>query len=280
MYLPLDITPNGGPVMPRGRMISKSICRSGQVNSLSSDLSRLTFTWLIPWQDVEGRIDADPIQIKLNLFKHRKDVTVAKIGRILQELDDAKLIVLYEANGNQYAWFPGFNKHQQGLRKEREAVSEIPPFDGSSSELTPGVTPGVTPAESQELLRAEVQVQVQVQSKRECKGLAPRLEPYPGVLLTEDEHAKLVTAVGEEYIKDFGLQKQAKGYTYKSDFAAIQTWKRNDEKREAKNGNGQKLQPRLEVDNEHFKQFSAKIDRDAAERAANDDGTWPDVGDM
>lgn len=123
--------------MPRGRFISKSITRSRRVNSLSTDLTRLTFTWLLPFQDCEGRIDADPVFVKQALYKNRKDISIPKVARMLQELHDAELIVLYEVDGSQYAWFPGFAEHQSGIRKDREAPSELPPYCGSYSRVTP-----------------------------------------------------------------------------------------------------------------------------------------------
>ena len=43
--------------MAKGRMINQKICSNRRVNELSSDLSRLGFTWLIPFLDVEGRLE-------------------------------------------------------------------------------------------------------------------------------------------------------------------------------------------------------------------------------
>ena len=81
--------------MPEGRMIKRVISESKKLGRLPSDSSRLLYTWLIPWLDVEGRHSADPEIIKGHIFPKVRSMTIKKIERLLQELNDEKLIVLY-----------------------------------------------------------------------------------------------------------------------------------------------------------------------------------------
>ncbi len=49
--------------MADGRILSKRVTRSDKIASLSSDTARMIYSWLIPYLDVEGRIEADSIRI-------------------------------------------------------------------------------------------------------------------------------------------------------------------------------------------------------------------------
>lgn len=151
--------------MAEGRMLSKRISRSFKVSTLNSDTARLFFTWLIPYLDVEGRIEADPLLIKADLFPLLDHITVRVINRILRELSDAGLIILYECNGRKYLQLEQFETFQKNLRKDREAPSRIPP---PSSGVTPDLLrsdAGPTPAQRK---LKEVKI-------REAKGDTPDL---------------------------------------------------------------------------------------------------------
>ena len=113
--------------MARGRMISKVISLDEKVNALSDDTCRLLFTWLITHLDCEGRIYGDAQAIKSIVFP-RRNISVRKIENYLKELESCRLIFRYSVNGNQYLWMKNFEKHQTGLRKDRESPSQIPPF--------------------------------------------------------------------------------------------------------------------------------------------------------
>jgi len=113
--------------MARGRMIANQICRDKKIHELSDDTSRLAFTWLITFADVEGRTYGDPAIVRSMVFPRRSDVTVNEMDTYIQEWCDAGLIVRYEAAGDLFIWFPAFEKNQPGLRKDREQDSIIPP---------------------------------------------------------------------------------------------------------------------------------------------------------
>ena len=111
--------------MARGRMIANEITKDKDINQLSSDLSRLAFTWLITFADVEGRTYGDPALVRSMLFPRRDDITIAQVEAFIQEWHDVGLVVWYEAQGDLWIFFPNFHKHQQ-LRRDKEAPSHIP----------------------------------------------------------------------------------------------------------------------------------------------------------
>lgn len=113
--------------MARGRMISKAISLDEKVNALSDDTARLLFTWLIAHLDCEGRMHGDAITVKSIVFP-RRNISQRKVEKYLKELEKTELIFRYSVNGNQYLWMKNFEKHQVGLKKNREAQSQIPAF--------------------------------------------------------------------------------------------------------------------------------------------------------
>jgi len=108
-------------------MISKDITLDKRVNDLSDDTSRLAFTWLITFADREGRTHGDPALLRSLLFPRRIDVSIEQIKSYIKEWQDAGLIVWYESNNDLWIAFPKFDKHQIGMRKDREPESVIPP---------------------------------------------------------------------------------------------------------------------------------------------------------
>jgi hypothetical protein len=107
-------------------MITNEIARDKRINDLSDDTSRLAFTWLITFADSEGRTYGDPALVRSMLFPRRTDITFERMAGIIQEWHRLGLVVWYEAQGDRFIYFPSFEKHQVGLRKDREAPSTIP----------------------------------------------------------------------------------------------------------------------------------------------------------
>jgi len=113
--------------MARGRFVSKAISLDEKVDALCDDTCRLLFTWLITHLDCEGRMYGDAQTVKSTVFPRRKD-SVGKIEKYLKELESRGLISRYFVDGNQYLCMKNFEKHQPGLRKDKESPSQIPPF--------------------------------------------------------------------------------------------------------------------------------------------------------
>ncbi len=113
--------------MASGRILSRRISRSEKVASLKSDTARMVYTWMIPYTDVEGRMEGDLDLIKADVVPKLKHIGKAQIWAILKDLYAANLITLYAVNGRKYIVMNDFENHQTNLRKDREAPSRIPP---------------------------------------------------------------------------------------------------------------------------------------------------------
>jgi len=107
-------------------MITNNIARDKRVDSLSDDTCRLLFTWLITFADCEGRTYGDAAIVHSMVFPRRRNIDIDQVEIYLNELHECGLIVRYDAAGDTYIFFPGFDKNQPGMRKDREPDSELP----------------------------------------------------------------------------------------------------------------------------------------------------------
>ena len=104
----------------------KRISESKKLALLKTDGARLLYTWLIPHLDINGCFSGDPEVINGKIFTRLKR-TPADILSYLMDLSENKLIVLYQANGDDFLQVPDFVKRQPHLNPEREADPVIPP---------------------------------------------------------------------------------------------------------------------------------------------------------
>ena len=128
--------------MARGRMINNKIVKNKRVHEFSNDTSRLAFTWLITFADVEGRVEGDPALVKSLIFPRRMDVSFEDMEAYIREWVAAEMVIWYEVGEHQYIQFVNFAENQMGLRKDREPESLIP--------APPDYQGGDMPAESVE----------------------------------------------------------------------------------------------------------------------------------
>jgi DnaD/phage-associated family protein len=112
--------------MARGRMIDNAIAQDKRINQLMDDTSRLAFTWLITFADVEGRTPGDPAVVRSILFPRREDITIAQMEGYIRQWADLGLIVWYESKDDMWIYFPAFFNHNK-VNKDHEARSTIPP---------------------------------------------------------------------------------------------------------------------------------------------------------
>lgn len=184
--------------MANGRFLSKSISLNQQLARVSLEADYL-FARCIPHLDIEGRMPGHPSLVKSLACPLRDEITEADIPRLLVELasakvDDEGLVRWYESSGVQVLEFPGFHRHQQGLRKNREAASKLPAFSRHATDLVEvyaqqsvtaalrsnsGVTPDLLRTNSgptPDLLRsnsgltpAQVEVEVEVEGEVEVE---------------------------------------------------------------------------------------------------------------
>lgn len=127
--------------MARGRFVSKEIIRDRQVAELSCDTCRLAYTWLITLADREGRTVGEPDLLCASLFPRRRDITPDMMEGFIQEWIRAGFIIWYQEGEDEdhYIQLVNFEKHQQGLRKNREAESVFP--DPADCHIVVGVMP-------------------------------------------------------------------------------------------------------------------------------------------
>jgi hypothetical protein len=112
--------------MPDGRFLSKAIANDWELNQRVSLEADYLFARCIPHLDREGRMPGSPEEVKGIAVPLRPELSIAVVERCLEELAEADLVEWYSVDGRPVLQFPGFDRHQKGLRKEREAESRLP----------------------------------------------------------------------------------------------------------------------------------------------------------
>ncbi len=127
----------------RGRFIRKQICDSKSVAELikkRGPWAGLLFERMILWGDDDGRLVAEPRVIKAHCIPWH-DRSVRQVQADLEEMHRLGLIILYQADGTQYAAFPGWHQHQPKQREERYIPSEFPAPPGLDDVDAPRAMP-------------------------------------------------------------------------------------------------------------------------------------------
>lgn len=106
-------------------MIHTEIWQSKQVASLSIE-ARLLYVGLISLGDDDGRLKGDAALLRAQIFPRDPNITVTQVEAWLKEITDAKLVVLYESEGEHYLAHPNWTKYQT-LRADRKKESNVPP---------------------------------------------------------------------------------------------------------------------------------------------------------
>lgn len=104
-------------------MINPSIWESSKVNVLGRD-ARLLFIGLISNADDDGYFRADTRAIRKAVFG-MDDLTVDQVGKWVEEVKSMPSVHFYEADGEQYAHFTNWTKHQT-LREDRRIPTSHP----------------------------------------------------------------------------------------------------------------------------------------------------------
>jgi len=93
------------------RIIKDSICQSEKIDMLSDSAECLYYRLMVQCDDY-GAYKADPRIIKSMCYP-LKDMSTAKVEKMLTELVNAGLLMPYEADGKAYFYFLNWTKHQQ-----------------------------------------------------------------------------------------------------------------------------------------------------------------------
>ncbi len=138
--------------MAQGRMIQRRISQNKDLPRLLSLVNErmggahgaqavILYTWCIAHLDVEGRMHGDPAVVKGTVVPRFGSISETDIDAYLLAMGECGLVIYYEAKGDRWLVFPGFNEAQPGMRKDRESLSKVPlPEEGR-------ILAGVTPAE-------------------------------------------------------------------------------------------------------------------------------------
>lgn len=137
--------------MAKRRMIDPSIWDDPDIGELSGDAFRL-FVGLFSNADDEGRIEADPRQLKKIIFGYRADVKVADVIKLRADLcKHLASLVHYRAGGKEYIAFRKWRSYQN-VPKDKFVASRLPeppewmPEDASNKEGdTEGMPDGYPP---------------------------------------------------------------------------------------------------------------------------------------
>ena len=108
--------------MPRIRTVKPEALQHRKIGRLSI-WARWLWLAMVTQADDEGRLVADPGQLRLLGFGYDDDMTVAKVSDLLAEIATTGLIVLYEVENVPYAYFPSWRDHQ---RIDRPKPSKLP----------------------------------------------------------------------------------------------------------------------------------------------------------
>jgi hypothetical protein len=119
-------------LMPRIRSIKPDALQHRKVGSLSDRAFRL-WVALITQADDDGRVVADPEQLRVLGFGYHRDVTAEDVHLALAEIAKSGLIRLYTVRDVAYADFPSWRDHQ---RIDRPTPSKLPPPPGLRSTRT------------------------------------------------------------------------------------------------------------------------------------------------
>ena len=199
-------------------MLNKRISLDEKVAKLSLK-SVLVFTWMIPYQDVKGRMIALSETIKGSVFPLMECMTLKEIKKSLSEIEKVGLIQLY-GKDKMYLQINGFHKNQK-INDLREAPSDIP----SPDELM--INSGSTP--EQLCTNSEVEVK----GKREVKGKEQKITHLDFVLLKPSEYNKLISIYNKQtvdkYIEKLNSYIGSKGRKYHSHYFTLIAWLQKDD---------------------------------------------------
>ena len=114
--------------MARGRMISTEIAEDEEFNEMSID-SQFMFIRTIPHLDRDGLIAGNPILLHAKVAPLLQQYGT-KMESIINEWINSGFVIRYSDGKKDVLFFKNFSKHQNGMRYDREAVSQFSPPPG------------------------------------------------------------------------------------------------------------------------------------------------------
>jgi hypothetical protein len=116
-------------------MISRTISTSEKVHKVSVE-SRLLYTWMILHCDDEGRMQGSPATVKAMVMP-MADFTIEKIGKMLKELQKARLIIWYKIKEKRYIQIIKWDDHQtfHGIHQVPSKIPISPSLVSSNTQV-------------------------------------------------------------------------------------------------------------------------------------------------
>lgn len=118
--------------MPRARNIKPGFYRDAALVELPVE-TRLLFPGLWMLADRAGRLEDKPKQIKMEIYP----ADCFDVDVLLNQLQDAGLIVRYVANGIKYIQVVNFDKHQNPHRDEKPSTIPAPSLHSANTAQAP-----------------------------------------------------------------------------------------------------------------------------------------------
>jgi hypothetical protein len=113
--------------VPRIRTLKPEHKQHRKVGRLSDAHYRL-WAGLLTESDDEGRLEVDPVRLRLLVWGYHPEVTVEMVEERLKDLDATGLVRLYSVKNVQYAVFPSFLDHQRIDRPQKSKLPKPPPY--------------------------------------------------------------------------------------------------------------------------------------------------------
>ena len=109
--------------MAKGRILGRVVSQSRKVNSLSLPAA-LLWTWVQPWLDRDGMIEAETDFLKTNVVPLRRELDESSIPTLVQEIVDVGLWITFrDPDGFLVAKEKAFGDHQR-LEYKKESRSK------------------------------------------------------------------------------------------------------------------------------------------------------------
>lgn len=118
----------------KSRMITSDISVSDKLASLSPE-SLVLFFFLLPYFSVHGKMNGRPEYIKGEIVPKIKWLTVQKITKCLEEINEKTNVKWFVFNGLYWLHSLNYKEHQPGLR--RMGKDHFPDYSGSSVGASP-----------------------------------------------------------------------------------------------------------------------------------------------
>jgi len=121
--------------MARIRTIKPEAMQHRKVGKLSDRAFRL-WIGLLTQCDDDGRVVAEPEQLKVEVFGYQAGTSTERVADALKEISRTGLIRLYRKAHTRYAYFPSWREHQR-IHKHHYTASRLPSPNGTGTVQVP-----------------------------------------------------------------------------------------------------------------------------------------------